>query len=224
MILSASRLILRRSSASCGGWSKRHAANPYQWSFSTVTPSVRSLLARVLRDFADLALPISVSQGDPTRRSDLKGRTHKLKGSAGVIGATSVMRLAGAAEEALEQCRPVDIVEGILRRLALALTTLREEAQLFSETPPEQIANNTVKSHENIGVRLADIDELRVLLETQNLAAIDKFTVLAASLSEIMGVVRCDRVRDAIDNMDFQLGAELLRQSLSPREVGATAA
>jgi hypothetical protein len=73
-------------------------------------------------------------------------------------------------------------------------------------------------------VRLADIDELRVLLETQNLAAIDKFTVLAASLSEIMGVVRCDRVRDAIDNMDFQLGAELLRQSLSPREVGATAA
>ena len=184
----------------------------------------RSLLDRVLRDFADLALPISVSQGDPTRRSDLKGRTHKLKGSAGVIGATSVMRLAGAAEEALEQCRPVDVVEGILGQLALALTTLREEAQLFSETPPEQIANNTVKSHENIGMRLADMDELSVLFETQNLAAIDKFTVLSASLSEIIGVVRFDRLREAVDNMDFQLCAELLRQALSPREVDATAA
>jgi CheY-like chemotaxis protein len=34
-----------------------------------------------------------------SRRSELKARTHKLKGSAGMIGATRVMRLAGEAEE-----------------------------------------------------------------------------------------------------------------------------
>jgi Hpt domain len=54
----------------------------------------KSVLARMLRDFAEFALPISVSPDDQTSRSQLQGRSHKLKGSAGMIGATRVMRLA----------------------------------------------------------------------------------------------------------------------------------
>jgi hypothetical protein len=65
----------------------------------------------------------------------------------------------------------------------------------------------------------ADVDELCALLECQNLAAIDKFCLLAPSLAALVGAVRFDRLRDAIDNLDFQLGAELLRgpQSLPAR-------
>src|SRR6202030_4273360 len=66
--------------------------------------------------------------------------------------------------------------------------------------------------HPNVGN--ADINELCALLECQNLAAIDKFCLLSPSLSELVGAVRFDRLRDAIDNLDFQLGADLLRETL----------
>ena len=154
---------------------------------------------------------------DPAIRSLLKARTHKLKGSAGVIGATRVMQLAGAAEEALEECRPVELAEEILRQLALALTTLREEAELLLQTKPEQTEDTAAKPSESPEICSVDIDELGVLLDSQNLAAIDKFASLSSSLSELIGAVRFDRLRDAIDDLDFQLGAELLHQALSPK-------
>jgi hypothetical protein len=59
-----------------------------------------------------------------------------------------------------------------------------------------------------------DIDELCGLLECQNLAALDKFCLVSPSLSQMVGAVRFERLRDAIDNLNFQLGAELLRESL----------
>jgi PAS domain S-box-containing protein len=185
--------------------------------FGDDLPLFKSLLARMLRDYADLALPICVSPDDRATRSQLEQRTHKLKGSAGMIGAPQVMRLAGAAERALQECRPADIVEEILRQLALALTTLREEAELLLERTPERdaVGGATVANRPYIGP--ADIDDLCVLLESQNLAAVDKFGLLSPSLSELVGTVRFERVRDAVDNLDFQLGADLLRQAVLPR-------
>jgi PAS domain S-box-containing protein len=183
----------------------------------------KSLLARMLRDCADLALPICVSPDDQTTRSQLQGRTHKLKGSAGMIGATKVMLLAGAAEEALQECRPVDIVEGILRQLSSALTTLREEAEVFLAGQPERDAAAGVKVANPPNIGTADIDELCALLESQNLAAVDKFGLLSRSLSETLTVARFDRLRDAIDDLDFQRGAELLREAAmhqSSRAIG----
>ena len=67
-----------------------------QQMFGDDVPMFKSLMARMLREFADLALPTSASADDQSARDGLKGRAHKLKGSAGMIGATRVMRLAGA--------------------------------------------------------------------------------------------------------------------------------
>src|ERR1700730_1509390 len=126
-------------------------AGVVQQMFGDDLPMFRSLLARMLRDFADLALPIAVSSDDQTSRNELKARTHKLKGSAGMIGATKVMRLAGAAEVALQDGRPADLVEGILGQLALALTTLREEAAHWLEKPePVAVAGAEALQRPNI--------------------------------------------------------------------------
>jgi PAS domain S-box-containing protein len=188
-------------------------AGVVQQMFGDDLPLFKSLLARMLREFADLALPTAVSSDDQTTLSEIKARTHKLKGSAGMIGATKVMRLAGAAEVALQECRPADIIEGILTQLASALTTLREEAKPFLAAPEQHVDSNAgMVSRPSIGN--ADINDLCALLESQNLAAIDRFCVLSPSLSELVGAVRFDRLRDAIDNLDFHLGAELLREAL----------
>jgi hypothetical protein len=68
----------------------------------------------------------------------------------------------------------------------------------------------------------AEIDELCALLEAQNLAAVDKFAVLSPSLREMLDMASFDGLHDAVENLDFQLGAELLREI--PRERRSTAA
>jgi CheY-like chemotaxis protein/HPt (histidine-containing phosphotransfer) domain-containing protein len=171
----------------------------------------RSVLNRMLRDYSDLELPASVSLDDEAAREQLTARTHKLKGSAGLIGATRIMRLAGAAEVALQQQRPTDVVDRILQQLTTALVTLREEATPFLQRPPEGPArpDNTGSSRPIAGA--ADIDELCTLLESQNLAALDKFGVLSAELRTRLSATDFERLHDSIDNLDFQLGATLLR-------------
>jgi chemotaxis protein histidine kinase CheA len=153
-----------------------------------------------------------VLPGDDTARNELKLRAHKLKGSAGMIGATNVARIAGATETALQHARPVD---GVLSKLAAALSTLREEAQpLLARQPAGPVKKGATKSkHSNIDN--TDLEELYTLVENQNLAALDKFTELSPLLIEVLDGARYDRLSDALGNLDFQLGTELLRGVLS---------
>jgi len=51
------------------------------------------------------------------------------------------------------------------------------------------------------------------LFESQDLAALDKFTILSPSLSEVLGARRFDRLRDAVENLDFQQDARLLSEA-----------
>jgi len=171
----------------------------------------KSLLARMLRDFSDLSLPITVSPDDRDACRLLEDRAHKLKGSAGMIGATGVMRYAGAVERALQESRPPDAVEGILNKLAAALTTLKEEAKVMLEEVPLKTASACGDSSNDPDIGSADLDELRSLPECQNLAAVDKFALMSPRLAELLGVAQFERLRDAVENLDFQIAAELLR-------------
>jgi hypothetical protein len=56
---------------------------------------------------------------------------------------------------------------------------------------------------------------LQLLLESQNLAAADRFSTLSRSLREILGEVGFDELREAIDDLDFPHAARLLRDELS---------
>jgi two-component system, sensor histidine kinase and response regulator len=171
----------------------------------------KSLLARMLRDFADLSLPIAISLHDRDACRRLTDRAHKLKGSAGMIGATNVMRYAGAVERALQDSRPPEAVEGILKKLAAALTTLRDEAKVLSDEAPLKTASAGGDSSNDPRIDTADLDELCSLLECQNLAALDKFALLSPGLAELLDAAQFERLRGAVENLDFQIGAELLR-------------
>jgi hypothetical protein len=59
----------------------------------------------------------------------------------------------------------------------------------------------------------AEIDDLSVLLDSRNLAALDKFALLSPSLCELLGPVRFDRLSGAVEKMDFPLAARLLGAS-----------
>jgi PAS domain S-box-containing protein len=175
-----------------------------------------SLLVRMLRDNADLALPISVLSDDEAVRTEFKGRVHRLKGTAGMIGAAGIARLAGAAESALQQNRPVEAVERILRQLAAALTTLRDETDIFLATRPKQQAAAALNADKYPEVGAAEVDSLCALLDCQNLEAVNKFSAMSLSLRGLMDKGRFDRLHGAIDSLDFQLAVNILRDA--PRD------
>jgi CheY-like chemotaxis protein len=171
----------------------------------------KSLLARMLRDFADLALPIAVPPEDRQGWRLVQDRAHKLKGSAGMIGATGVMRHAGALERALQDSRPPNVVEGVLKKLAAALTNLRDEAGVMLDRPPPQTEAARKTGPNGPRIEPADLHELCSLLESQNLAAVDKFALMCPKLAQLLDAARFERLREAVENLDFQIGAELLR-------------
>jgi chemotaxis protein histidine kinase CheA len=158
---------------------------------------------------------VCVSPEDQAARDQLSGRAHKLKGSAGMIGATDVMRLAGALEKALSQGRSAEAVEGLRRQLAAALTTLTEQTALYLKQQAECEASAGTKTVVHGNVSAAELGELCTLLESQNLLALDKFTLISPSLSETVGALRFNRLRGALENLDFSLGAQLLREAMS---------
>lgn len=180
-----------------------------QQMFGEDLPLFKSLLLRLLQEYADFAIPTRVSPDDQVMHARLIGRAHKLKGSAGMIGATEIVRLAGATEKALHQERPVEVVEGLLARLASALTTLREEAASYVKRQAEFDTTGS-KAGSGSEADTAQLDELCALLERQDLAALEKFQSLSPALSELLGALRFDRLRDAIDNLDFRQSLQLL--------------
>ena len=181
----------------------------------------KSLLARVLRDYADMALPVSITDGGPAARSALMARTHKLKGSAGMIGASGLMRLAGAAEKALQDDRADDVIEALLKKIASALTTLREEAAPVLAILAESTGAVAESRRSNHAIDPSELDELCELLDRQNLAAIDRFEELSQALTDHLSTADFDRLRAAIDALDFAAGAELLRRAALPNRLYA---
>jgi PAS domain S-box-containing protein len=188
-------------------------ASVLQQMFGDDLPLFRSVLARMLRDYAAFAEPVSAALADQPARQQLTARVHELRGSAGLIGATRVMRLAGAAEVALEQGRSIDVVESILGQLTTAFCALRAEGQFWLQAQAirEAPADPIVADHPPVNAAL--LDELYALLDHRNLAALDQFSLMSASLSELLGPTRFDRLRAAVEDLDFQLGAQLLRES-----------
>jgi CheY-like chemotaxis protein len=175
----------------------------------------KTLLMRVVQEYADLALPIAAPSDDATR-SQLAGRAHKLKGSAGMIGANRVMKAAGAAEKALSTGQSAGVVEGTLVQLASALTILQEETEdLMGSQLRDGVSAPQTSADRSPSA--ADLVELRELLDSHNLAALEKFNSLADSLTLALGAVPFGHLKRAIENLDFPLGVRLLRASTSPK-------
>jgi HPt (histidine-containing phosphotransfer) domain-containing protein len=176
-----------------------------------------SLVARLLREYADLMAPsVGLSGEAAQNRHELQQRFHKLKGSAGMIGASTVAKLAGAAEAALQKDRPL---EGIMTKLGCALIGLRDELQLLLESRSDPAAQQRDTADETASISSAEIEDLNELLQSQNLAALAKCSELAPGLTARLGAIDFERLRASIDQLDFMLASQLLLEG--PRGVTA---
>jgi CheY-like chemotaxis protein len=167
----------------------------------------QSLVARLLREYADLAVPVDSTGEAVGSRHELQHRVHKLKGSAGMIGASAVSKLAGAAEAALQKDRPL---EGIMTKLAAALIILRDEMQLLLEGRLDPAPQRVDTADESSSISSVEIEDLYELLQSQNLAALARFSELAPGLIARLGEVEFARLRTSVDQLDFLRAAQLL--------------
>jgi len=189
-----------------------------QQMFGADLPLFKTVLARILREYGDLALSAPVSLDDPMARATLLGRVHKLKGTAGTIGATRIMNCASAVENAVRHNRSSEDIERVLRQLAAALSILREEGVPLLGYEPEVEIHPVSDGFPHPSDASVIMDELCSLLESRDFAAVHRTAEHAGSLRALLGAEAFEQVREAVDRLDFDRGAVLLRGGASNRE------
>ncbi len=199
--------------APLAGVSSQIDSTVVQTVFGGDTALFLSLLARMVRDFGEFALPVSVEFHDAAALIQLRGRLHKLKGGAGMIGATTVHHLAGAAEAALAADQGPDMVGALLRQLAAAFTALGEELGPMLAAVPVAGPGLTEQPDAPVVATLKSIDRLLQLLDEQNIDVLEQLSAISPSLRERLGEACFTRLQEAVNSLDFSTAAVLLRAS-----------
>ena len=169
----------------------------------------RSVLKRLLDEFSDVAIPMGAK--DSGALANHAGRMHKLRGSAGLLGATAIHELAGEAEAACV-AGEVKSAAHLAKRIAIQLQGLRRSAAIAfkaAQAPAEAAAPPSDGELEPQAI----VDFVNLLRE-QSLSAVDRFSFISPSLLRLLGMDLFDLVGSCIDNLQFSDAADALEKSL----------
>ena len=167
------------------------------------------MLKRLLDEFSDVA--ISALTEDPVALDVHAHRMHKLRGSAGMLGATSIQQLAGEAEAAC--------AAGEAERAARLATKLAAHLQRLQHcAAPVLMAAARARAEDAAlpsggELKPQELSDFVDLLRQQSLSAMDRFSSISPQLRRLLNKDSYERVRDHIDNLQFSDAAEALEAS-----------
>jgi len=169
----------------------------------------RSMLKRLLGEFADVALPDPGT--DAATLAIHAGRMHKLRGSAGLLGAKAIQRLAGDAEAA---CVGGDaaLAGPLARNLAAELHRLRQSAEPAFQSRQAPVADAMEQGGDPL--EMDALAELVGLLRQQRLSAMDRFKALSPQLRGHLRQGEYERVEEHLDSLRFGDAADILESKL----------
>ena len=166
----------------------------------------RLMLKRLLDEFSDVSIPIA--RQAPTDLAVHAGRMHKLRGSAGILGAKGIHQLAGEAEAA---CAAGNVERSVhlATRLAVMVQRLGECAAPLVATVPAQAED---PSEATSGDRLEPqaLADFVCLLRQQSMSAIERFSGLSPQLQRLLSKGSFELVRQHIENLQFSDAANAL--------------
>jgi PAS domain S-box-containing protein len=166
----------------------------------------RSILRRLFDEFTDL--PIPQASDDAAALAVHTGRMHKLRGSAGILGAKAIQQLAGDAEAACA-AGEVEQAARLASSLVEQLRRLRQSAApAFIVVPFEEEA-----LPRGAELKPQDLADFVDLLRQQSLSAIDRFGSISPQLRRLMSKESYELVRDHIDKLQFGDAATTLEAS-----------
>ena len=175
----------------------------------------RELLSRLCQDYEDVeqlhALPTPLL---PEQRAAWAARVHKLRGSAGMLGAAPLHRAATELETWLADSAGPHPSPQAWQRPALAV------AQALQNLRRAQAADAAARSAlsggaaEAADVALHDpqaLARLMLHLQQQSLAALDDFRGVEGKLRACWGGAAIEPIADAVQQLNFQTAATLLQ-------------
>jgi chemotaxis protein histidine kinase CheA len=146
----------------------------------------------------------------PAERQALAARMHNLRGSAGLLGAQNVYRLASQLETELRANAAAADAGASMAALCQALQALAVAAE------PALAAHRSAESHHQSAAHAAgpvqpqDMERLATLLRQQDLAALEHFKHIAPALLNLWGATVVDPLQHAIEGFDFAAALTLL--------------
>ena len=166
----------------------------------------RSMLRRLLEEFPEGT--VALTKDGPAELAAHAGRMHKLRGSAGMLGAKTIQKIAAQAEAACTAGQP-ERATRLGSKLEVELRRLWRSASSAVVVVPEHAP--AVPS-DAIALDPEAIANFVELLRDQSLSAIDTFDSISPQLHRALGEGAYGRVRDHIDNLRFSDAANVLEE------------
>ncbi len=187
-----------------------------------------NLLQRFLRDYSD-GFPPTTDSANTQEHDALVSRVHKLRGSSGMLGATRLHAIASQLETLLRegdghQAADADETTDAAALLASLNDALRQlsaaaEVALASDARPPTAPGNVGSAERTTNhvseSTLQAVQDLRRLLDRQDLAAIESFENLAPDLLSLMGPQAMESLSHAVHSLDFAAAACTLSNVLT---------
>ncbi|QCB44795.1 PAS domain S-box protein [Hydrogenophaga sp. PAMC20947] len=170
-----------------------------------------SMLKRLLAEFATLdrnAAPV-----DAGELQALAAQLHKLKGSAGTLGAQAVERAAAMADKAC-RTQQVDQVGHLLADVVEELNHLRQAVQPCLAAHEAQVGGEA--SQGCTSVEPAEVEALVECLLSNDLGAIDRVNAMATGLKHGLGNEGFAQLREQVNNLEFAAAASMLQGLCEP--------
>jgi HPt (histidine-containing phosphotransfer) domain-containing protein len=174
-----------------------------------------SLLARVLREFLPMAHTL------PPPKAQWLSQLHKLKGAAGMIGARRLATAAAELEAPLKECggEPALAPPALALRLTQAQQQLSAVLQQLDEGSRaflEDMSQEEAAEQPPAAPDLQSVQRLTEQLKRHDLAALDSFQALSPALRATWGEPRWQRLRRAVDDLQFAQALEVLAETGGP--------
>jgi PAS domain S-box-containing protein len=196
-------------------------------------PLFLKMLGWIGTDFADLQAIDSPEQvarhlADPHSRTRLRERVHKLRGSAGTLGAQQVHASASATEAALadhngEEMACVLALSQALRQLiaasqrAIASGLVSAHLQPLNPAAPSAPTAPTPPAAPAAPAAPADQQSLQALAEllrSQDLQALDMLAQMQGPLASAMGAHTATAIARAMEVLDFPSALAMLEKAI----------
>ena len=145
----------------------------------------------------------------------LAGHLHKLAGTAGLLGAKVIHRLAKAGETRLQTSPPdLDGIETLLAELADRLAALAEAATPHLEAAARAKAEREAAAASGVAPDLdvAALVELKAQLAGRRMAATGHYRQLAPTLRRLLPSEVFSRLDKAMDRLDFKTALAVLER------------
>jgi HPt (histidine-containing phosphotransfer) domain-containing protein len=145
------------------------------------------------------------------QQQEMAARLHKLRSTAGIVGAQQLYDFASSAEIDLRSQKAG--AESLLMRVGQTLTELRENSREFLQDWSDQQANETdINLSKTEAISQADLTALIIALENNDMSASKMIDNFSLQIKVLIGTEQFEQLNQLVQDMKYQQAAELLKQ------------